>query len=52
MALHNLSPQPLMSPEAEAYAAWCMAQTAQAQARTRHVLDIPYGPDDWQKLDL
>jgi arylformamidase len=52
MTLNNLPPQPLMSPEAEAYAAWCLAQTAQVQTRTRHVLDIPYGPDNWQKLDL
>ena len=52
MALNNLSPQPPMSPEAEAYATWCIEQTAQAQAQTRHVLDVPYGPHPWQKLDL
>jgi acetyl esterase/lipase len=41
-----------MSPAAEQYAAFCLAHTAQAQARTRHVLDIPFGADYWQKLDL
>jgi acetyl esterase/lipase len=41
-----------MSPAAEHYAACCLAQTAQAQACTRHVLDIPYGTDYWQKIDL
>ena len=41
-----------MSPAAEAYAAFCLTHTAQAQARLRHVLDIPFGADYWQKLDL
>ena len=41
-----------MSPAAEAYAAFCLTHTAQAQARLRHVLDIPFGTDYWQKLDL
>jgi arylformamidase len=52
MALSDLPPQPPMSPAAEAYAAFCLTHTAQAQAQTRHVLDIPFGADYWQKLDL
>jgi acetyl esterase/lipase len=52
MALTHLPPQPPMSPEAERYAAWCIAHTAQAQACTNHVLDIPYGSDYWHKLDI
>jgi acetyl esterase/lipase len=41
-----------MSPVAEAYAAFCLVQTARVQAQERHVLDMPYGADYWQKLDL
>ncbi len=41
-----------MGPEAERYAAWCVETTRRALAHTRHVLDIPYWPDDWQKIDL
>jgi arylformamidase len=41
-----------MSPVAEHYASYCLEATAQVQARTRHVLDIPFGADYWQKLDL
>jgi acetyl esterase/lipase len=52
MAFADLPPQPPMSPAAEQYAAFCFAHTAQAQACTRHVLDIPFGADYWQKLDL
>jgi arylformamidase len=52
MALTHLPPQPPMSQEAERYAAWCVTHTAQAQASTRHVLDIPYGSDYWHKLDV
>jgi acetyl esterase/lipase len=52
MALSDLPPQPPMSPVAEAYAAFCLTHTAQVQAQTRHRLDIPFGADYWQKLDL
>jgi acetyl esterase/lipase len=41
-----------MSPLAEQYAAFCLARTAQVQAQGRQVLDIPYGTDYWQKIDL
>jgi acetyl esterase/lipase len=52
MTLFDLPPQSPMSPPAEHYAAFCLEQTAQVQARTRHVCDIPYGADYWQKIDL
>ena len=52
MAHFDLLPQSPMSPEAEHYAAFCLRETATAQAHTRHVRDIPYGADPWQKLDL
>ena len=52
MVFPHLPPQPPMSPVAEHYAAYCLEATAQVQARTRHVLDIPFGADYWQKLDL
>ena len=52
MALSDLPPQAPMSPVAEAYAAFCLDQTAKVQAHLRHVLDIPYGEDSWQKIDL
>jgi acetyl esterase/lipase len=52
MALSDLPPQAPMSPIAEAYAAFCLEHTARAQACLRHVLDMPYGADYWQKIDL
>jgi acetyl esterase/lipase len=41
-----------MSPEAERYAAWCREATTTALTHTRHLLDIAYGTDDGQKIDL
>ena len=52
MPFADLPPQPPMSPEAERYAAWCREATTTALTHTRHVLDIAYGADDWQKIDL
>ena len=52
MALSDLPPQPPMGAEAEHYVTFCLEQTRKAQASTRHVLDIAYGTDYWQKLDL
>ena len=52
MSFADLPPQPPMAPEAERYAAWCCEATAAALAQTRHILDIAYGADDWQKIDL
>ena len=52
MAFFDLPPQPRMSPEAERYAAFCLEHTAKAQRCVRHRLNIPYGTDYWQKIDL
>lgn len=52
MPFADLPPQPPMMPEAEQYAAWCHEATTTALAQTRHVLDMAYGPDYWQKIDL
>jgi len=52
MTRSDLPPQAPMSPVAEQYAAFCLAQSARVQAQVRHVLDISYGADYWQKLDL
>jgi arylformamidase len=52
MPFADLPPQAPMMPEAERYAAWCRDATTTALAHTRHVLDIAYGADDWQKIDL
>jgi acetyl esterase/lipase len=52
MPFADLPHQPPMMPEAERYAAWCREATTVALTQTRHVLDIAYGPDSWQKIDL
>ena len=52
MPFADLPPQPPMMPESERYAAWCLEASNTALAHTRHMLDIAYGPEDWQKIDL
>ncbi len=52
MPFANLPSQSPMMPEAERYAAWCRDATTAALAQTHHVLDIAYGPDYWQKIDI
>ncbi len=52
MPFADLPTQSPMSPEAERYAAWCREASSKALANTRHVLDIAYGTDYWQKMDL
>ncbi|ETX01958.1 MAG: hypothetical protein ETSY1_05370 [Candidatus Entotheonella factor] len=52
MPFADLPPQSPMMPAAEQYAAWCREATTTALAQTRHVLDIAYGSDYWQKIDL
>ena len=48
----TLKPQPSMSPVAEAYAATALQLSRDVQSRQRVVLDVPYGPDDEQQIDL
>ena len=50
MALSDLPPQPPISAEVEAYAAFCVKQTTQVLETIRHILDIANGVDYRQKL--
>lgn len=53
MAFDNLPPQPPIFPaEAATYAETALSLSREAAARTRCVLDIPYGDDYWQKVDV
>lgn len=53
MAFDNLPPQPPIYPsEAEEYARQALRLSQEAALRTRCVLDIPYGDDYWQKVDV
>jgi len=53
MTMDSLPPRPaLLHPEAGPYAERALELSRSAQAHTRHVLDIPYGNDYWQKLDV
>lgn len=48
----RLSTQPPMSPEGERYSAACLAGYAAAIANTHARLDVPYGDDPAQRLDV
>jgi len=43
---------PFLRPDAKAYAENCLRLSRQALPCIRHELDIPYGPDFFQKLDI
>jgi len=43
---------PLIHPGATEYAERCMAWTKEVQARERVTIDVAYGRDYWQKLDV
>jgi arylformamidase len=52
MPFDQLPSQPQMGPAAEAYAANILARSKKVAATTRCQLDLAYGPDYWQKLDV
>ena len=52
MAFDSLAPQPPMNPNAEAYAAEALRLSRAAAQSTRCVLDLAYGGDPAQTLDL
>jgi arylformamidase len=52
MAFDDLPVQPPMGPPAEAYAADILARSKRVAESSRVELDLAYGPDYWQKLDL
>ena len=41
-----------MSPPAEDYSATAFRRTEEAKATTRHILDVAYGPEDDQDIDI
>ena len=43
---------PFLRPDARQYAEDCLRLSRAAVERTRTILDIPYGPDFFQKLDI
>jgi len=53
VSFDNLEPQtPMRMPAANAYAAAALARSRAAAARSRVLLDVPYGPDPKHRLDL
>lgn len=52
MPFDSLPKQTQMGPVAEAYAAEILQGSRQVAATTRVVLDVPYGDDYWQKIDI
>lgn len=52
MSFDNLAPQPRFNAEADAYSESCLRLSREAAARMRCEMDIAYGPDPRQTLDL
>ena len=53
MSFDQLEPQtPMRMPAANAYAATALTRSRVAATSTRALLDVPYGPDPKQRLDL
>src|SRR5580704_13410235 len=52
MPFDNLPTQTKMSPPAEAYAADILERSRQVATTTRVLLDVPYGDDFWQRIDI
>ena len=52
MAFENLPHQPQMGAEAEAYAAEILARSRVVAMSSRVLLDMSYGDDDWQRIDI
>ena len=52
MPFENLPRQPQMGPVAEAYAAEILARSRAVAMSSQVVLDVPYGDDYWQRIDL
>jgi hypothetical protein len=52
MPFENLPRQPRMGPVAEAYAADILARSRAVAMSSQTVLDVPYGDDYWQRIDL
>ena len=52
MSFDDLPPQTPINPNADAYAVTCLERSKAAADAGRTVLDVAYGPDYWQKIDI
>jgi arylformamidase len=52
MPFDDLPKQPQMGPVAEAYASEILARSHEVAAASRVQLDVPYGEDYWQRIDI
>jgi acetyl esterase/lipase len=52
MAFKNLPSQPQMGAVAESYAAEILARSRAVAMNSRVLLDVPYGDDYWQRVDI
>lgn len=52
MSFDDLPPQTPINPNADAYADTCLALSRAVAERSQAVLDVPYGEDYWQKIDI
>jgi arylformamidase len=52
VAFENLPRQPQMGATAEAYAAKILARSCVVAMNSRVLLDVPYGDDYWQRMDI
>ena len=52
MSFDDLPPQTPINPNADRYAETCLEQSRKVAETTRCVLDVAYGPDYWQKIDI
>lgn len=52
MSFDDLPPQPPINPKADAYGLECLRLSRAAAATARCLLDVPYGADYWQKIDI
>ena len=52
MSFDDLPPQTPINPNADAYAERCLVLSRAVAETARAILDVPYGPDYWQKIDI
>jgi arylformamidase len=52
MSFDDLPRQPSINPNADAYALECLKLSRETAGKTRCVLDVKYGDDYWQKVDV
>ncbi len=52
MSFDDLPPQTPINPNADVYAQACLVRSRAVAERARARLDVAYGPDYWQKIDI